>query len=259
MRKVLGLKTAFGMLLVAGLMVGNASADAVVGVTAVVLSPDEGNFSGSNQTIQDYQGSVEASGWFNGSGLESALNDGDTVPAILPAHQYGLNVGGASSFQNARLRQGLGAEGFDAGTTLTFTLSGPTDGLNGLLLWNGGEGVNSTRGFASVTADFSTDGSTFFGSETLSFTQAITTGTNGAFDIVGENVSFANTYDNVNFVRFSNINSFNGSIEAAGNGLAQISEIRFTAPAVVIPEPSSLALLSCIGVGVAARRRKRTA
>lgn len=245
--------TKFGTLLALGLMAGHAAAVVVVDVNGIALTPDEGNFSGSNQTIQDYQGSVEASGWFNGSGLASSLSQGDTVPGVLPLHQYGLNVGGGSAFQNARLRQGLGNEGFDAGTTLTFSLASETDALNGLLLWNAGEGNvgESNRGFASATAEFSTDGITFFGSEALTFAAGPSMGTNGAFLIEGQNVAFANTYDNVNFVRFSDISTFNGSIETAGNGLAQIAEIRFTA----VPEPSA-ALLGALGLFGLLRRRR---
>lgn len=255
MKKFFGLKAAFGMLLVAGLMVGNASADVVVGITDMVMNPDDGNFSGTtNQSFQNWQGSTAGSGWYNGSGLASALNHGDTLPGTLPMHAFGQNVPG---FESSRIRSG-GI--LDPATTLTFELTSQTDLLNGVILWNHTEATGQTyRGFESVTASFSTDGgATFSGSETLNFAQGPATGTDGSFDVPGQLVSFGSTYDDVTHVQFSSLTKFTDKATAGdGADLYRMAEIRFTAAAV--PEPSSLALLSVVGVGVVARRRKRTA
>ena len=236
-----------------------ASASVIVGITSIVLTPDTGSFAGPvNQTIQDDQGSIEASSWFNGSGLQSSLANGDIVPEVLPLHQSGRNFAGNADnpgFQSARLRSATVP--FAADTSLVFSLTAPTNGLNGLLLWNhteanGNAALVSSRGFASATAEFSTDGVTFFGSESLTFAQAQTSITNGSFEVMGQTITFSQTYDNVNFVRFSDIATFNGPLES-GESLASVAEIRFTADA--IPEPS-VALLGGIGLLGLLRRRR---
>jgi hypothetical protein len=249
-------KAGLASLLLVCMSLSNASAALVVGVNGVVLNPDNGGFTGSNQTIQDWQGSSEASAWYNGSGLASALNEGDTVPGTLPFHQYGQNFAGNvdfPSFQSARLRSGSAP--FDADTTVTFSLVNVTDGLNGLLIWNATEssatvGDRNSRGFASATAEFSTNGTTWFGSESLSFSAGPTTNVNGDYTVAGQSVSFSNTYDDVKFVRFSDISNFNGALET-DQSLAGIAEIRFTA----VPEPSA-AFLGLLGtLGLLRRRR----
>lgn len=262
MKKFLGLKTAFGMLLVAGLMVGNASAETIIVPTAANLVGESGGFAGG--TIQD--GGI---GWVNGAGLATPIAAGTTFDtsdvaaslAALPQHAYGNN-----GVNGGRIRK---SSPFDPLPSVIFSLDGPND-LTGLILWNHGEGgptaSESDRGWSSATLSFTTAadpldaGAVFTGSEALTFTKGPQGGANLAFIIAPEFDAFSTTFAGVTGVRFNNIDTFAGA-PATGNHLLNVSEIRFTgtASAVAIPEPSSLALLSCIGVGVAARRRKRTA
>jgi len=225
-----------------------AHADKIVGISDMVMNPDDGSFSGANQSFQDWQGSVDGSAWYNGSGLASALNDGDTVPGTLPLHAFGQNVVG---FESARLRSG---ETIDPNTTLTFALSGATDDLNGVILWNHTEGTGQTyRGFKSVTASFSTDGVNFSGSEDLTFAEGPSSGTDGEYTVPGQLVSFDSTYDGITHVRFSNITKFiDMATSGDGADLYRMSELRFTA----IPEPATLGLVAAFGGAVMFIRRR---
>lgn len=256
MKKISTTKAVCGAMMVAGLAAGNASGESIIAPTAAILLGDSGNFGG---------GTIQSGGdaWINGAGLESALpatfdtTDVAASLATLSAHTYG-NLGA----NGGRIRQ---SSPFDPLPTITFALDGPTD-LTGLILWNHGEGNatddRSGRGWSAADLSFTTAAdplaadAVFSGSESLTFDQGPQGGTEGAFLINAEYDAFSATFAGVTGVRFSNIDTFLGA-PAEGTHLLNVSEIRFTGTAALVPEPTSLALLSLGAVGALTRRRTR--
>lgn len=261
MKKISTTKAVCGAMMVAGLAAGNASGESIIAPTAAILLNDGGNF--DDGTIQS-----GGDGWINGAGLQSALPDTfDTSDvagslASLSAHTYG-NIGA----NGGRIRQSspFGTGDDNPLPTITFALDGPTD-LTGLILWNHGEGNSggseSARGWSAANLSFTTAAdplaadAVFSGSESLTFDQGPQGGTQGAFLINAEYDAFSATFAGVTGVRFSNIDTFAGAPES-GTHLLNVSEIRFTGTAALIPEPTSLALLSLGAVGALTRRRTR--
>lgn len=261
MKRAFETKAAFGLMLAAGVMVGNASGEMIITPTGAVLLGDTGNFTGG--TIQS--GSL---GWINGAGLQGGAeglpstfdtSDVEGSLATLASHTYG-NI----AANGGRIRQNTP---FAALPTVTFTLDGPTD-LTGLILWNHGEGpatgTESGRGWSAADLSFTTaadplaEDAVFTGLESLTFTQGPQGGVGNTFVIRPEFDLFSAAAIGVTGVRFSNIDTFLGTPET-GIHLLNVSEIRFTgAPSVVIPEPSSFALLALAGAGLVGRRRTRT-
>ena len=102
--------------------------------------------------------------WYNGSGLSDAsiVETGDPVPAVWPEHVAGNHSNRVSRIRNAA-----------AVNTLTFDLGGTFD-VSGMALWNSTEDGQSDRGFENTVLSYSTDGgATFSGSDTLTWTQLV--------------------------------------------------------------------------------------
>lgn len=225
--------------------VGSA-ATIVVAPTSITLTSDAGNFTGTNRTVQN-----ATSNWIDGTSLQdggASVQTGAILPTTLPLHAYGWSV---AATPQSRIRSGAPMSPLPE---LTMTLGGAFD-LNGLILWNHGEGTTtsseSDRGISSFTVSFSTDGTNFTGSEALTFTKGPQGGTNSDFVIAGEIENFSQVYAGVTHVRLSAIDSFAGA-PASGTHLVNFGEIRLTA----IPEPSSAALLGFGVLGFFARRRR---
>lgn len=223
----------------------------VVAPTAISLTDDDGSFGGANRTVQGSESS-----WFNGNGFEDAaavdsVATGALLPTVLPNQAYGWDGG----TNQARIRSG---SPLVPAAELTLTLGDSFD-LDGLILWNHGEGNangnESQRSIGSFTISFSTDGGlTFSGAETLSnFAAGPQGGTNGAFVIEAQQRTFSSAVAGVNAVRFSDIQRVAGT-PGSGTDLINFGEIRFTS--TPIPEPSSFALLGLGALGLFARRRR---
>ena len=170
----------------------------------------------------------------DGTGLSSALNDGDPVPGTLPTHSDNYTLG----------VRWLGGQW---PTMVTFDLGGAqTDPLNSVILYNHNEfGASLTRGVQSVDIWTSTNNGANYSlfQNDLAFAQASIDGSN---QTLAQTVDFSSTISpGVTHIQFRDLQNHGDSIIGFG-------EVRFTA----IPEPASIGLLGfAVGLLLFVRRR----
>lgn len=248
----------FALLAIAGLGLTEVASAVLVQAVGVTLGP--GNT--DNVVLDDGTHGIE-----NLSDLSGIIGSADpgfelTVDSIHAAYNSAnggraLNTGGT--------------------VVLDFDLGGTFD-LTGVALWNGNEddrpGNGRTfdqrdrtrRGVGSAVISTSVDGTTFTEQGTFAFTQesfvpdpenpdVIATS-----DVNAQLANFLSTIVGVSTVRFAASNTTVGG-DGAVDTIVNFNEIAFiTAPAVVIPEPTSMLALGMIGfAGAFGSRRRRTA
>ncbi|VGO13451.1 hypothetical protein PDESU_02008 [Pontiella desulfatans] len=212
------------MILAAGLVAGAALADTIITPTSVVLTDN-----GDGNLIENAGGDA----WFNGSGLSDAtiVENGDTVPAVLPTHGYGENF-----TRMARVRFATGGL-----AELTFDLGGTYE-VGGVILWNLGLDTHSDRGVENAAISWSSDGINFTSAETLTFAQ----GPGTQQPIAGEEQTLGTSLPGVTHIRMA-LDNFN-----AAKTQVAFSEIRM----VAVPEPATLGLLGAFGGAILFIRRR---
>ncbi|VGO23250.1 PEP-CTERM sorting domain-containing protein [Pontiella sulfatireligans] len=212
------------MILAAGLVAGAALADTIITPISVVLT-DNGN----DNVIETAGGDA----WFDGSGLSDAtiVENGDTVPAVLPTHQYGENFS-----RMARIRYST-----DGLAELTFDLGGTYE-VGGMILWNYGNIGSTVRGVENAAISWSSDGINFFSAETLSFAET----PNVIAQIVGQEQTLGTSLPGVTHIRMA-LDNFD-----ATKSIVAFSEIRM----VAVPEPATLGLLGAFGGAILFIRRR---
>ncbi len=212
------------------MVVAVCAAMTLPGYGSIIVNPTGWSNSGGNV---DYGFDTA----LDSSGLSSALNTGDAIPAVLPTHE---TPGWYNPYQNVAGRFNAS----DAATTLTFDLGAAYE-LESLVLWNGAEawaGVYyNNRGLESFTMSFSTDNVTFGDAVAVDPT------------IIGEIPDFAaETFAIPNvtaqYVMFSDL------VNGGGGGYAEISEVKF----VAVPEPATFGMVALFGGGILFIRRRLT-
>ena len=129
---------------------------------AAVIAPVDAELVSQAGSYLDY--GTSGSHWYDGSGLSDAtiVETGDPVPTVWPEH-----IAGNNSTRVSRIRDAPEVN------TLTFDLGGTFD-VSGMVLWNSTEAGQSDRGFENTVLSYSTDGgTTFTGSDTLTWTQRV--------------------------------------------------------------------------------------
>jgi len=174
-----------------------------------VINPRRADLTSVGGSYLDFDS--DSDNWFNGSGLDNAslVTTGSPVPDVWPEHQSGH-----SSNRIARIRDAQPVN------ELTFDLGGSYD-VKGMVLWNSTEDGHTDRGFENTVLSYSTDGgTTFFGNDTLSWTER-----NAAGDLDGlfgpEVQELPNGVESVTHIRMQ-VDNFDG-----GGTIVMASEIRF--------------------------------
>jgi len=163
MNKSLGLAGAIG------LFASMAWAQTVIVPAGVVL--ENASSSGNAGTPGPYIQTTPAR-WWDGSGITNSpalIEDGDAIPVTWPQHLYGNDYN-----RMARIRDTAETFGGSSGSAeLTFNLGGVAE-IEGIVLWNAGEGsaagTESDRGVQTAAISWSTNGVDFISTgETLTF------------------------------------------------------------------------------------------
>ena len=162
------MKKTLGLLVATGLLASMASAQTIIAPVACELL----NARTNSTAVGPYLQNDPPVGWWNSAGIitnEALIADGAPVPTVWPQHEYGYNA--ATTPRVRDVNEDLTTPNGTA--ILTFDLGSVSD-VEGIVLWNHGEGTTtqSARGVQFARIFWSSDGINFTDTgEQLTFAQ----------------------------------------------------------------------------------------
>lgn len=232
----------FGLFFVSALFCYDMAVADLVTATSVTYT---GTASEEGLNLGDESNIINGNGLVGGLG--SLLADGSNVGSV--AHDAVTFTAPGNAW--ATIDAGsAGGDWFTAGEnngTVSFEFDfGGTFAFDSIVVWGYHFGAANANSISNITLDFSTDG----GASTDS-SQTVGVPLPGTFNLASV-VALAPT--NANHLTLTvNDNHFGNG--PAGGDRVGVAEVHFTGTAV--PEPSSLAVISAVGLGLACVRRRK--